>query len=57
MAALYKVQSFLPNVRWQRDNQISVRTVMNAYEQLLAEEFIVSEEKEDILLRRFTKMI
>ncbi len=28
-----------------KDNQISVRTVMNAYDQLLAEGFIVSEEK------------
>lgn len=38
--------SKLPSKRaLAKDNQISVRTVMNAYEQLLAEEFIVSEEK------------
>ncbi|MFR7383494.1 MAG: GntR family transcriptional regulator [Anaerostipes sp.] len=48
--------SKLPSKRaLAKDNQISVRTVMNAYEQLLAEGFIVSEEKEDILLRRFTE--
>lgn len=38
--------SKLPSKRaLAKDNQISVRTVMNAYEQLLAEGFIVSEEK------------
>ena len=38
--------SKLPSKRTlAKDNQISVRTVMNAYDQLLAEGFIVSEEK------------
>ena len=38
--------SKLPSKRaLAKDNQISVRTVMNAYEQLLEEGFIVSEEK------------
>lgn len=38
--------SKLPSKRsFAKDNQISVRTVMNAYEQLLAEGFILSEEK------------
>lgn len=49
--------SKLPSKRsFAKDNQISVRTVMNAYEQLWAEGFILSEEKKVILWLRFMRM-
>ncbi len=46
---LKPMKSFRQNVKWQKNHDISVITVENAYAQLIVEGYIYTKEKKDIL--------